>query len=44
VYVCVIVTVLMAIVSLGVDLARVQLAKTELQAATDASARFAAAG
>ena len=44
IYTCVIFTLLMAFVSLGVDYARVQLAKTELQTATDASARYAAAG
>lgn len=33
-----------AIISLGVDFGRVQLAKTQLQASTDAAARYAAAG
>jgi Flp pilus assembly protein TadG len=36
--------VLCALVSLGVDYGRVQLAKTELQRAADAAARYAAAG
>lgn len=35
---------LMAFVSLGVDLGRVQLAKTELQRAADAAARYGASG
>jgi Flp pilus assembly protein TadG len=35
---------LMALLSLGVDLGRVQLAKTELQQAADAAARYAATG
>src|SRR5688500_3985895 len=38
------ITGLMAFVSLGVDLGRVQLAKTELRAAADAAARYAARG
>ena len=37
-------TALMAFVSLAVDLGRVQLARTELQQAADAAARFAAVG
>jgi hypothetical protein len=37
-------TALMAIVSLAIDLGRVQLAKTELQRAADAAARYAATG
>ena len=37
-------TALMAFVSLGVDLGRVQLAKTELRAVADAAARYAAKG
>src|SRR5688572_17274021 len=37
-------TALMAVVSLAVDLGRVQLARTELQQAADAAARYAAAG
>src|SRR2546421_13042758 len=35
---------LCGLVSMGVDLGRVQLAKTELRSATDAAARAAAAG
>jgi hypothetical protein len=38
------ITALMAIVSLAVDLGRVQLAKTELRAVADAAARYAAKG
>jgi Flp pilus assembly protein TadG len=44
IYTVVLVVVLMAFVSLGVDLGRVQLAKTELQGAADAAARYGAAG
>jgi Flp pilus assembly protein TadG len=40
----IILAALMALVSLGVDLGRVQLVKTELQAAADAAARYAATG
>jgi Flp pilus assembly protein TadG len=40
----IILAALMALISLGVDLGRVQLAKTELQQAADAAARYAATG
>src|SRR4051794_29187239 len=43
IYAVVMVVVLMAFVSFGVDLGRVQLVKAELQAAADAAARAAAA-
>src|SRR5688572_20516570 len=38
------ITGLMAVVSLGVDLGRVQVAKTELRTVADAAARYAATG
>lgn len=44
VWCAIILTALMAFVSLGVDLGRVQLAKTELQRAADAAARYGATG
>jgi Flp pilus assembly protein TadG len=44
IYFMVAVAVLMALVSLGVDFGRVQLAKTELQRAADAAARYAVTG
>lgn len=44
VYAAVLMFVLMGVMSLGVDLGRVQCAKTELQNAADAAARYAATG
>jgi Flp pilus assembly protein TadG len=44
VYLAVVLVVLIALTSLGVDLGRVQLAKTELRQAADAAARYGAAG
>src|SRR5262245_22455234 len=44
VYVAIVIIVLFAMASLGVDLGRVQLAKTELRQAADAAARAGAAG
>jgi hypothetical protein len=44
VYSIVVITALCALVSLGVDLGRVQVTKTELQRAADAAGRYAAAG
>lgn len=44
VWVAILLVALMAFVSLGVDLGRVQLAKTELQRAADAAARYGVTG
>ena len=44
IYVTIISIVLMGFVSMAVDLGRVQLAQTQLQAATDAAARYGALG
>lgn len=44
VYSLIIMTVIVGIISLAVDLARVQLAKSELQRATDAAARYGVTG
>src|SRR4051794_233722 len=43
-YCIVVMTVMVALCSMGVDYARVQLTKTELQRAADAAARYAATG
>lgn len=43
-YVCIAAIVMIGFVSLGVDLGRVQLAKTELQQAADSAARYGIAG
>lgn len=44
IYVTVLIVVMFGFISFAVDLGRVQLAKTELQRAADAAARFGAAG
>ena len=44
IYVTLIILVMMGFVSIGVDLGRVEVAQTQLQAATDAAARYGALG
>ena len=44
IYALIAMAAMIAVLSLGVDLGRVQLAKTELRGAADAAARYAATG